>query len=101
MSKYRAKPEIVDNIRFASQKEARRYRELRLLERSGEIGFLELQPRFDFDINGVKLGFYKADFRYIQNGIKITEDSKGFSTPVFKLKRKLLKALHGVDLLIT
>ncbi len=44
MTKYRAQPTIVDGIRFHSKGEARRYQELRLLERAGEITNLELQP---------------------------------------------------------
>ena len=45
MSKYRNVKTEVDGILFASKKEARRYSELKLLERAGEIAHLELQPR--------------------------------------------------------
>ena len=48
MNKYHNIPTIVDGIRFASNKEARRYQELKLLEKVGEISDLELQPSFTF-----------------------------------------------------
>ena len=40
-SKYHAQPVEIDGVRFDSQKEARRYSELRLLERAGEIKDLQ------------------------------------------------------------
>ena len=108
-SKYGNKKTEVDGIMFDSKKEANRYKELRLLEKSGNITDLELQKRYDFEINGVKLGFYKADFVYFvrlacdsteQYGLTI-EDCKGFKTPVYNLKKKLMKAIHGIDILET
>ena len=44
--KYNAIPTTVDGIRFASKREARRYLELKLLQKAGHISDLELQPRF-------------------------------------------------------
>lgn len=101
VNKYRAQPTHVDGIRFASKKEARRYLELKLLERAGKIKNLELQPRFDFVINGVNCGFYKADFRYFEGNKRVTEDCKGVRTPVYILKRKLLRALYNTEVLET
>lgn len=101
MSKYRAKPTVVDGIRFASKKEASRYLELRLLEKAGEINQLELQPSFDLMVSGVKVGRYICDFEY-KNGDKwVYEDVKGVKTPVYRLKKKLVKALYGIDILET
>lgn len=100
-SKFRAQPVEIDGIRFASKKEGARYRELKLLEKAGHIKNLELQPRYDFIINGVNCGFYKADFRYFENGKRIVEDVKGVRTPVYTLKSKLLKALYNVEVLET
>lgn len=93
-SKFRAIPTYVDGIRFASKKEAARYNELKLLERAGEISRLELQPRFDITVNGVKCGFYKADYRYFQGNAWRVEDCKGFRTPLYKFKKKLVEALY-------
>ena len=98
MSKYHAIPIYVDGIRFASKAEARRYCELRLLERAGGITEFILQPRFPLTVNGVKLGTYVADFQYhdCATGQSVIEDVKGVLTPVYKLKCKLIQALYGV-----
>lgn len=72
MNKYRNKKVIVDGEEFDSKKEGNRYKELRLLERAGEISNLELQPRFllqdKFKKNGktYRKIEYVADFMYCQ-----------------------------------
>ena len=96
-SKYRNVPTVVDNIRFASKAEARRYNELKILEASGEIAALEVQPRLKCEVKGVQVCEYRADFAYWTRGDnkqRVFEDVKGFETPVFKLKRKLVEALY-------
>lgn len=89
----------IDGIRFDSGKEARRYNELRLMERAGKIENLELQPRFilqeSFKRNGEthRKIEYVADFRYIEDGKQVVEDVKSVITkkhPVYALKKKLL-----------
>ena len=100
-SKYKAVKTIVDGIKFDSKKEAKRYQELKLLERGGVIKDLELQPRFDFVLNGVKMGFYKADFRYTEDDKIVIEDVKGFKTPMYNLKKKMMRAFHGIDIFET
>jgi len=103
-SKYGAVPTVVDNIRFASKAEARRYAELLLLQKAGEIEALELQPKFPLLVNGVKVATYIGDFRYFaldrhSPPFEIIEDVKGGpTTPVYRLKKKLVLALHGVEI---
>ena len=99
-SKFGAVKTTVDGIEFDSKAEAKRYSELRLLERAGQIKNLERQPRYDLEVNGVKIGFYKADFRYWDQASsqQIVEDVKGMRTPVFAIKAKLMKALHRVEI---
>ena len=96
LSKYRAKKTVVDGITFASKKEAKRYQELKLLQKAGKIKELELQPKFPMIINCAKICTYIADFRYYDNDIKdfIVEDVKGIRLPVYKIKKKLLLALY-------
>lgn len=101
MNKYNAKKTVVDKIKFDSKKEAKRYVDLKILERLKMISNLELQPRYDLIINGVKCGFYKADFRYVNNGITIVEDVKGMKTPIYNLKKKLVKAIYNIDIFET
>ena len=106
-NKYNAVKTRVGDLIFDSKAEAKRYKELKLLEKAGEIMNLELQPRYDFHINGVKLGFYKADFKYIVGDggwtpfKVVVEDVKGMKTPVYNLKKKLMLALHGIEILET
>ena len=95
--KYFARPTIVDGIKFASAKEARRYGELKLLEKAGKISALELQPRYKLVIEET----YVGDFRYLENGETIIEDVKGYLTAAYKRKRKAMKIQHGVTILET
>ena len=101
-NKYNAKITEVNGIKFHSAAEARRYLELKLLERAGDISNLELQPRYDFELNGVNMGFYKADFRYFDHSLgQVTEDVKGYRTAMYNLKKKMMKAFYGIDILET
>lgn len=99
-SKYRNVKTTIDGIPFDSRAEARRYADLKLLARAGEITNLEIQPKFDITINGVKICTYIADFRYVEFGSNevVVEDVKGVRTPVYNLKKRLIKATHGVDI---
>lgn len=111
-SKFRAKPTIVHGFRFASRAEARRYEELLLLGQAGEIRNLELQPRFDLHVDGVKVGTYVADFRYESKQIVtmheggigtwgwrgVVEDVKGVRTPVYRMKKKHVEAEYGITI---
>jgi hypothetical protein len=98
-SKYGAVRTTIDGITFASKAEARRYRELRLLEQAGEIVLLTVQPKFPLVVDGVKVCDYVADFRYsTPNAEVVVEDVKGVRTPVYRLKAKLMKALYGITI---
>ena len=109
--KYNAKPTVVDGIRFASQKEARRYGELRLLEKAGEIHVLQLQPAFNLWTAGGQawtqkpVGQYRADFAYCTCAggagncgwsCVTVEDVKGFKTPIYRWKKKHVEAQYGI-----
>lgn len=97
-NKYGAKPVEIDGIRFASRAEGRRYSELTLMLRAGEITDLELQPVYKLEVNGVKIGRYTGDFRYVDaEGNTVCEDVKGSPSRDYILRKKLVKALHGVD----
>ena len=100
-TKYGAVRTEVDGITFASKREAKRYSELKLLERAGEITLLELQPRYPLKVDGKLICTYVADFSYRSIDPKtalhsnVVEDVKGVRTPVFKLKAKLFEAING------
>lgn len=97
MNKYNAKKTVIDGITFDSKREAKRYAELKLRLQAGEITDLYLQPvyllqeSFDKDDHHFRAIHYKADFEYKENGKTIVEDSKGFKTDVYKIKRKLFE----------
>lgn len=94
-TKYKSTPTIVDNIGFASKKEAIRYMILKDMEREGEISSLELQPVFilqsKFKRGGktIKAIKYIADFLYFVGDKAVVEDVKGFRTQVYMIKKKL------------
>lgn len=103
MSKYYSKKVIVDGIKFDSKKEARRYLQLKLLLKAKKIKDLELQKTFELqpkyvNNNGEKIRAitYKADFFYYDNTKKIfiVEDTKGFKTEVYKLKKKIFEYVY-------
>lgn len=94
-NKYNAIKTKVDNIQFDSYAEARRYRQLKLLEEGEVISGLVLQPKFVLldsykykgkTVRGIN---YIADFMYIEDGKKVVEDVKGVRTKEYKIKSKL------------
>ncbi len=89
---------------YASKREAKRAQELRLLERAGKISRLETQVKFLLvpQCGKERPVHYVADFVYQdQHGIRVVEDCKGFRTDVYKLKRKLMKWVRGIEILET
>ena len=112
--KYGNKKTTVDGIVFDSMKEAKRYRELSLMQHSGMIQDLEMQVKFvlipaqrEPDRIGKKGGIYKgkvierecsyiADFVYKENGKTVVEDTKGMRTKDYILKRKMMLYFHGI-----
>lgn len=99
-SKYHAQPQEEDGYRFASKAELKRYRELKLLERSGKIFALEVHPSWPLTVNGVSIGRYTADFKYFdweaQKGV--VEDVKGTKVRDYILRKKLMLAIYGITI---
>ena len=91
----------VDGITFDSKAEARRYGELKMLERAGEVVLLRLQPECKlWGRGGTVICKYRADFAYMRwrDGKycdEVVEDVKGMKTPVYRLKAKLFKDNYG------
>ena len=102
-NKYKARKTEIDGILFDSKREAARYQELRLLVRAGLICELESQKKFDLIVNDQKVCSYYADFMYYDKEKEcwIVEDVKGgkaTQTPVYRLKKKLMKAVLGIEI---
>jgi hypothetical protein len=87
---------------YDSKKERKRGRDLKLLLKVGEIGFLARQVEYQFQIKGGKIASYYADFVYTNNtGEIVVEDVKSEATrklPVYRLKRKMMLAQHGIKI---
>lgn len=104
-NKYGARKTTVDGVTFDSQAEANRFVELQLLERAGQVSQLERQvtyvlaPPVVLDGRKKPAIRYRADFRYIDaaSGAVVVEDVKGVATPEYRLKRHLMKCVHGID----
>ena len=116
-TKYHATKTTVNGIVFDSKKEAKHYYELLKLQERGEITDLHRQVKFllipkqvEPDKVGPKGGItkgrvierevaYIADFTYRDaEGNLIVEDTKGFRTADYILKRKLLLWVHGIKI---
>ena len=88
---------------FDSKKEYARWTSLRCLQDMGAIENLERQVVYELAPSVVIRGRKRpplrfiADFRYVENGKTVVEDSKGFQTPVYKAKRHLMKSVHGIE----
>ena len=114
--KYGNKKTTVDGITFDSLKEAKRYKELSLMQHSGAIQDLQMQVKYilipaqrEADTVGARGGIHKgklierectyvADFVYKENGETVVEDTKGFRTKDYLLKRKMMLFFHGIKI---
>lgn len=102
-NKYRNVKVSFDGIEFDSAHERDRYAELKLLERAGAISDLKLQPVFEL-VPAIKENgrvvqravTYRADFSYVKDGRLVVEDAKGVKTDVYKIKKKLMRFVHGI-----
>ena len=122
-SKYNAIKVVYDGITFHSKKEGKRYLDLKLLEKDGQISHLKLQVPYDLSPaiyilcnrkarvftlekgkftkciqRGTK---YIADFVYNENGKKVVEDVKGFRTKTYRKKANQMKKIYGITILET
>jgi hypothetical protein len=70
----------IDGIVFASKRQAKRYVQLKTLEKSGVISHLEREPEFKVSINGHHYCRYRADFAYFHDGKRVIEDVKSSGT---------------------
>ena len=103
-SKYGNRKVQIDGHTFDSQAEARRYCQLRDMQSAGLIDDLKLQVPFVL-APGVRVKGrmrpplrYLADFVFRQDGNTVVEDVKGRVTEGYRIKRHLLKAVHGIDI---
>lgn len=103
-TKYSNVKVVIDGIKFDSKKEGAHYYKLKDLQDAGKITNLTLQPKFDIAASVILDGRrrairkYIADFSYIDDAGKlVVEDVKGYKTELYKLKRHLVKEIHGIE----
>ncbi|WP_407399628.1 DUF1064 domain-containing protein [Treponema sp.] len=96
----------IDGFIFDSKREAVRWQQLKLLERAGQISALKRQVKFDL-LPSQKNEFgkteravsYIADFTYYdKDGHLVVEDTKGFRTDAYILKRKLMLHMWNITI---
>lgn len=95
----------IDGFKFDSKLEAGRYTQLVFRQKMKEISELEVHsPIIECRVNGTIVCKYVPDFTYKENGSEIVEDVKGDwkggQTNIFSLKKKLVKAIHGIEIQI-
>lgn len=105
--KYRNKKVVIDGRTFDSIREGKRYQELRLLEKAGEISHLECQPRFKLFCgtrpvlyDSGRQATYVADFAYFDGERRVIEDAKGFRTREYLIKKAIVHAMHPMTKII-
>jgi len=104
--RYTAKREWYDGICFGSLRELTRYKDLKLMQEAKAIEGLDVHPRFDLHVCGVRLGFIELDFSYLQlpERVMVYEDVKdpkknsSTRTAIFKWKRLHLRAEHRIEI---
>lgn len=106
-TKYGNRKTELDGMTFDSRKEANRYAELKILQKSGWISDLEcqhpfvLQPGFEHEGKRIQPIKYIADFTYLCDGKTVVEDVKSPATrkdKVYQLKKKMMLYVHGIEI---
>lgn len=111
VSKYGAKRCSVGAEKYRSQRERDRHQDLLLMERGGAVRNLRrevvyvLAPAVKVQGRNRPPLRYIADFVYERTKeggwITVVEDAKGVRTAVYSVKRHLMMAVHGIEILET
>ncbi len=102
-SKYNAKRTEYNGRMYDSIAEAKMAQELDNARHSHDpaqkVIYVEYQKPYRLEVNSELICRYIADF-YVEyaNGITKVIDAKGMLTPVYKLKKKLMHAILGIEI---
>ena len=99
-NKYKAEKVKTKQGTFDSKGEWKRWKYLVGLEKNDVIQNLQRQVSYSLDVNGHHICRYVADAVFDYKGVTYVEDFKGVLTNTFRLKRKLMMAVHGIDVKI-
>lgn len=102
-ARIKSQPIATEDGRFDSKAEYERWCELKLLAVAGQITGLRRQVAYPFVVNGTKICSYFADYVYTDSASQkeIVEDCKGHLTEVYLLKKKMMRAFYGIEILET
>jgi hypothetical protein len=100
-SKFNAIAVETEYGRFDSKLEYQRFLELQLMERAGLISDLRRQIKYPLVLGDTLVCTYIADFVYLKNGTEVVEDSKGFRTREYLMKKNLMKKIHNIEIFET
>ena len=97
-NKYGNQKVVIGNQIFDSGREYKRWCELNLLQKAGEISDLRRQVKYELipPQDGERACNYIADFVYNENGKTVVEDAKGCRTKEYIIKRKLMLYKYAV-----
>lgn len=105
--KYHNQPQQIGNESYRSKREAKRHQDLLRLQKAGYITGLTREVPFvlapGVKIDGEKRARpavrYVADFVFtdMRTCKVVVEDAKGVQTPLYRLKKHLMKTVHGID----
>lgn len=110
-SKFKNQKVVIDGFKFDSKKEGKRYCDLKILQRAGQIEDLRMQVSFEL-MAGVKFENekrkkpamkYIADFVYVdmETGLQVVEDVKSLATrklAAYRQKKHLMMSVHGIEI---
>lgn len=94
----------IGDEKFDSKKEYKRYLQLRQLKEDGVVKDFSRQVKYSIVVNGDHICKYIADFVITYpDGKVVVEDVKGMrfgaAYQMFRLKKKLLKATLGIEVI--
>ena len=106
VNKYGSRKVKANGLVFDSRREYNRWCELALLQKAGQVTELQRQVKFELipsqRVDGKvaeRACTYVADFVYKENGKTVVEDTKGFKTKDYIIKRKLMLWVHGIRII--
>jgi hypothetical protein len=97
-----------DGLKFDSKREHGEWVKLEALARKGAICNLTRQVSYPLAVNGVTICRYVADFVWVErcdchdhaaDGRRVVADAKGYRTREYLIKKRLMRAIYGIEIL--
>jgi protein associated with RNAse G/E len=103
-SKLRNKRTLFDGVWYHSKKEAKYAQDLRMLQQAGVVSLIESQVKYPLEVNGLLICRYILDFRVTYadgrvEHIDVKGQKNGVPYALFTLKKKLMHAIYGIQVI--